>query len=127
MEYLGWTAKIKDKDIYNDNSRIIVEFSKDGVIFISEYRGQGDVKDFCVQKINDREAVNTYVNNITLGVIDLSGVNTTPDPDKIKELAYIKERMALESFKNDLECGVITQAEYDAKLTEVKNAKPVKK
>lgn len=127
-----WTSKLIQVNNEDQRTTAVVLFTDNTKYKLLEtFDLQGltssDFRNRVESKRKTFEDSYSFVDTINVETFDLSpDAKEEPTPEQEKELAYVRERMMLESAKRDLDLKLITQEEYDAILQKVKDIKPIK-
>lgn len=120
-----FTHTIISKEFENGVLVLGVEFT-DGVTVITEAvkpQDEDGLKYWLKQRLASLNSLN-QLENIAVGdSIDLSEEEVVLTPDQIKELEYEALKNDLIKLKEELDLGLVTQEEYDAKVLAVKSIK----
>jgi len=77
-----------------------------------------------MRELQRKDDIENLISNPTLGEIVFS---TPPTQEELDKAAYIQQVEELRLLKEQVSLGLVTETEYQAKLTEVKVTEPTKK
>lgn len=124
-----FTHKIISKEFENGVLVLGVEFT-DGIKVITEAVKPQDVaglKHWIKSRLASLNSLNQLQTIVVGQSIDLSDTDIVLTPEEIKQREYETSKFELIRLKEEVELGLATQAEFDAKVQEIKVVKdPVK-